>query len=142
MHSLKAILVDDDHDVLTCMQHILQRRNYIVETYDDPVNSPLFQSKICPCSLNRPGCPDIIISDFNMPSMNGLDLLEYNIGKGCRCRHLALISGVEIPEPYLFRLAKYGIRYFGKPLDFDYFYDWLDRVEYEITEHCATRRSA
>ena len=134
MKCLKALVIDDDPAALVYMQHILKRRNYAVQLYDTPVQSPLYQCKTCPCALKDSGCPDLIISDFNMPVVNGVELLESFIKKGCHCRHLALISGTRIPEEALIRMARYGTRHFLKPLDFDGFCDWLDRVEYEITE--------
>ena len=142
MTALKAIVVDDDPSALTLMQRILQRRNYEVITYDDPLKSPLYSCKTCPCPMHDFGCPDLIVSDFNMPVMNGVELLECNIKKGCRCRHLALMSGAVIPDEALRRAAKYGTRYFMKSShlpDWDDFYDWLNRIEVEIRKNNGVR---
>ena len=84
--------------------------------------------------MREAGCPDLIVSDFNMPVVNGVELLESAIEKGCHCRHLALMSAKGLMEADMRRLAKYGTRYFTKPLDLDDFYPWLDRVEKEIYE--------
>lgn len=129
MNVFKAVVIDDDPTVLLMIRRILERRNYDVRTYGDPGQSPLYSCKTCPCSLHDSGCPDLIISDFNMPLMNGAELLEGNQKKGCRCRHIALVSGEVIPESDLNRMAKYGTRFFIKPIDFGDFYDWLSRVE-------------
>jgi len=134
MKTFKAIVIDDDHSVLIYLRQILQRRGYEVHTYEDPVQYPLYKCKGCPCSMREAGCPDLIISDFNMPVVNGVELLESTIEKGCRCRHLALMSAMGHMEENLRRLAKYGTRYFIKPLDLDDFYPWLDLVEKEIYE--------
>jgi len=67
-----------------------------------------------------------------MPFANGVELLESSIKKGCHCRHLALIAGKGLLEGDLLRVAKYGTRYFLKPIDLDDFYPWLDRVEQDI----------
>jgi uncharacterized Fe-S cluster-containing radical SAM superfamily enzyme len=69
-----------------------------------------------------------------MPGVNGVELLKSTMEKGCHCRHLALISVKGLVEADLNRVAKYGTRYFTKPLDFDDFFPWLDRVEKEISE--------
>jgi len=129
MPILKAVVIDDEPVVLAVLRRVLQRRGYDVHSYEDPVDSPLHKSTGCPCSLNDEGCPDLIISDFNMLGVNGVELLESTMKKGCRCRHLALISGRGILETDLMRLAKYGTRHFTKPLNLDDFNAWLDRIE-------------
>ena len=128
MISFKAVVLDDDFSVLTMLSTILRRRNYTVETYLDPVNSPLFS-----CKMHDSQCPDLIISDFCMPRMNGMEVLEFQMKKGCRCRHLALISGKPPSETALIRLAKYGTRFFPKPLPLDDFFTWLGHVEHEVS---------
>jgi len=135
MRPLKAIVIDDDRPTLQLLRAILEHRLYEVETYQDPVRSPLFMNKVCPCSLHDTQCPDLIITDLSMPQMNGVDLLEFNMKKGCRCRHLALMTGKELKEEFLTRLAKYGTRFFLKPLNLDDFYPWLDRVEAQVAGH-------
>ena len=132
MNSYKAIIVDDDPTVLSLLPRMMQRRGYKGHTYDDPVKSPLYQCRGCPCSMHKEGCPDLIISDYNMPVVNGVELLESAKENGCLCRHLALITGAGLLETDLIRLAKYGTRHFTKPLDLDEFYGWLDRVEQQI----------
>jgi len=132
MNSLTALVIDDDPTALSLIKRILHRRNYEVKTYADPFDSPLHQCTACPCSLQA-RCPDLIISDFNMPRVNGVQLLESSMNKGCHCRHLALISGENFPETALIQMAKYGTRFFAKPLRIDDFYSWLDRVELDVS---------
>lgn len=132
MKTLIAMVIDDDPTVLALLQIMLQRRGYKVHTYENPIESPLYTCQGCPCSIPEIGCPDLIISDFNMPEMNGVELLESAMEKGCHCRHLALISAKGLMEADLLRVVKYGTRYFTKPLDLDDFYSWLDRVEQQI----------
>ncbi len=137
MNSLYAVIVDDEPIVLSTLQHILEHRNYRVLACTNPIHSPMYQSDGCPCPLQTK-CPDIIISDFNMPVMNGVDFLESIIQKGCHCRHLALISGYGIMDNDLMRMKKSGVRYFAKPIDLDDFYGWLDRVEQDVlVSHAA-----
>jgi len=135
MKTLKAMVIDDDSAVLSLLQKLLQRRGYEVQTYEDPVQFPAYKSKGCPCSMKPSGCPDIIIADYNMPVVNGVELLESAMENGCHCRHLALLSAKGLMEADMSRMTKYGTRYFAKPLDLDDFYPWLDLVEKEIYAH-------
>ena len=128
---LRAVIIDDDPVELSYLRHILQRRGYEVQSYESPIKSPLYQGKKCPCSLDA-RCPDLIITDYSMPDVNGVELLEMSTKKGCHCRHLALIAGKGLLEGDLLRVAKFGTRYFLKPIDLDDFYPWLDRVEQDI----------
>ena len=75
--SLKAVVIDNDQNALNVMRHILERRGYDVKTYDDPVQSPMYIRKSCPCSMNEEGCPDLIISNYSMKGVNGAELLEW-----------------------------------------------------------------
>lgn len=131
--SLKAVLIDDEHSVLSLIRQILERRGYAVQTFDDPVKSPLYAQPKCPCPF-KGKCPDLVISDYRMSPVSGVELLESSIKRGCQCRHYALISGTGFREPDLTKMAKYGTRFFLKPIDLDDFYPWLDRVEHEIAQ--------
>jgi len=133
-HALKVIIIDDNPVDLFYLDRVFQHRRYQVQAYSDPVLTPLYKCKRCPCSLEASGCPDVIVSDVIMPVINGVELLKSFLQKGCRCRHLALISGNRLMEPELHQIVEYGARFFTKPLDLDDFYEWLDHVEQEIGE--------
>jgi len=130
----KAVIVDDDPLALSYLKRVLQRRGYEVEAYADPLVTPLYQNGGCPCSLH-PNCPAIILSDVDMPLVNGMELLELAMKKGCRCRNLALISGKGMEQEDLIRMAKYGTRYFTKPLELAEFNDWIDRIDDDGDHH-------
>jgi CheY-like chemotaxis protein len=134
MNSRKAVLVDDNPVDLFYLDRLFQHRRYQVASYSDPVMTPLHRCKACPCELKITGCPDIIVSDFNMPRVNGVEFVESFLNKGCQCRHIAIISGDNLKQLDLNRMAKHRTRFFTKPLDLDDFYDWLDQIEQGIFE--------
>ena len=133
LRTLKAVIVDDEPGMLSFLKQFLELRGYEVKAYGDPVYSPLYQSDGCPC-LQQNECPDIIISDFSMPVVNGVELIGSFIDKGCCCKHIAMIAGDGFNEEDLARMAKYGTYFFTKPIDLAELRVWLDRAEYEISE--------
>jgi len=65
------------------------------------------------------------LSDVDMPHVNGLTFIESVFKKGCHCRKLALISGKGLDSAELNMIAKFGARFFPKPLLVDEFNSWM-----------------
>jgi len=128
LESMKVVLIDDDPLFLFTLSGMLHRRGYDVLTYDNPLSCPIYTSPACPCP-SKSSCPDIIISDVNMPKVNGMQFIEAVYKKGCKCQNVALIAGKEFADTDLNRMAKFGTRFFTKPFDFDEFDAWLVRME-------------
>ena len=124
---MKIVVVDDDPLVLHLMKSVLQQRGHEVFTYGNPLDCPLYQG-MCPCVIGAP-CPDIIFSDYEMPNVNGLELLEAIHARRCHGVHSAIISGRGFAEPELNRLARLGGRIFLKPFEFHQIDDWMNRIK-------------
>lgn len=72
------------------------------------------------CSGSNPACPQIIIFDFNMPVMDGLEFLkalnELELQK--KFQTVLLLLAVQIPQDMLIEFLNLGIQeYTLKPLD-------------------------
>lgn len=123
---MKLVVVDDCPDVLLLLRVAFQRRGHEVLTYENPLACPIFTSMECPCSPVAV-CPDVIISDIDMPRVDGVEFVKRVIHKRCHCRHVAFLSGRELPNELLPFMSDAGVRFFEKPLDFDAFDAWLAR---------------
>jgi len=130
---MKIVLIDDDPQVLSVLSRLIQRRGHQVLTYDSPLACPIYTSTHCPC-VPEAICPDIIISDIDMPKVNGMKFIERVFQKGCKCKQLALISGQGVDYTNSNRMTKMGATIFTKPLAFDAFVSWLIRAEQTTSE--------
>ena len=63
----RVLIVDDDPSALSALRQLLESANYVVESAEDGVAA----TKI---AEERP--PDVVVTDLDMPNMNGMQLLE------------------------------------------------------------------
>jgi two-component system, OmpR family, response regulator ChvI len=61
----RVMLVDDEHDITTIFKMGLENNQFVVTTFNDPVEA---------LSEFRPGLYDLLILDIRMPGMNGFQL--------------------------------------------------------------------
>lgn len=127
---MKAVVIDDDQSARTFLSTVLARRGYQVTAFERAADSRLIQCMQGSCS-NMEHCPDVIICDNHLPTMSGVEFVETLLGNGCSCRHIALVTGRDLDEADMIRVARYGTRFFTKPLELVHLHDWLSRVEAE-----------
>ena len=87
------ILIFEDNDILRAtLKYVLNERGYEVFTFSDPRFCQVYDSINHKCSFDH-ACADIIISDIDMPTQTGLELMKYRKQKGCKTKYRALMSG-------------------------------------------------
>ena len=126
----RALIFDDDSAIREILCTFFENRKYEVFAFPNPGICPLSEEHICPCP-EKQSCSDIIISDLMMPCMNGLDFVDEQIKKGCKCNHLALMSGA-LTEECLTKARSLGLKIFPKPFRLSDVGRWLDQIEKEI----------
>lgn len=131
--SLKVWVVDDDPSICNMLRLMLSAKGYHVETYTDPMACPIIQERDC----SRPGvppCADVLLVDYFMPNMNGLEFLRKVEEFGCKVAqgNRAVITAHYSPELGS-ELARMGVTYFKKPFKFPALDKWL--------ESCSRRAS-
>lgn len=129
MHSnskLRIILLDDSDAIRTLLAEMLTRRGYEVFTFSKPTICPLQSLPECRCTPDQ-ACTDVILTDVNMPEMDGLQFIENLKNKNCKCRHVAIMSGWLSPGN-IYRAGQLGCKIFTKPFDIDSFCEWLDGI--------------
>ena len=130
MRNYRVLIFDDQKEIRQLLWSLFDDRGYEVFTFPHPAICPLSEADCCPCPSDQ-SCTDIIISDVEMPFLNGLDFIEQQIGKGCRCKYIALMSGAFTDE-HVAKATALGIKLFKKPFQIKEIIEWLDQVETEI----------
>ena len=126
----RAFIFDDQKDIRQVLCSLFDRRGYEVFDFPHPGTCPLSEEEICPCPIEQT-CADMILSDVNMPIKNGLNFLEEQIQKGCRCKHFALMSG-DFTDGDVSKAKSLGIKIFKKPFKLKEVINWLDQIENDI----------
>ncbi len=124
----RAIIYCGNVDVADVLKGHFTQRGYDAMTYHEPVRCPLYEGGAA-CSEQFP-CADIVIADFHLPVMNGLDLLRTQALNGCKvpAKNRALMSG-ELDEGTLQSIHELGCAHIQKPFAFSEIAAWLDTRE-------------
>ncbi len=128
MRKRRAILFDDNRLILDMMKVFFERRGYEVFAFRRPVPCPVYDGQTGCETL--PPCGDLIITDYKMPGMSGLELLRMQTERGCSLsiENKALISG-EMDAAAIEALDAMGCARFEKPFAFDEMEAWIAACE-------------
>jgi DNA-binding response OmpR family regulator len=120
---MNILLLDDDPLILSLLKGAFVKWGYNVSAYTNPRLCPAFCAEGCPCTLAGNGCPDLVLTDVNMPGVNGVTFVEELVRKGCRCRKIGMMSG-DWSEPHIRRANELGASIFSKPFHIPSLYVW------------------
>lgn len=123
----RVLIFDDDKAIRKLLWSFFDNRGYEVFTFQNPAICPLSEANPCPCPKEQ-ACSDIILSDIDMPIKNGMDFTEELIKKGCRCEHIALMSGGFSTDQFS-KAKSIGMTIFEKPFRLEELERWLDPIE-------------
>ena len=125
------ILIFEDNDILRAtLKYVLDERGYEVFTFSDPGFCQLYDSINHKCPVDH-ACADIILSDVNMPTKTGLELIKQQQQKRCKVKHLALMSG-DWTDSSLKEALELGCHIFHKPFNVKKLFQWLDECSEKI----------
>ncbi len=124
---MKVLILEDDVQVLSLLKLAFQRRGCEVVAYTQPESCPL-NAPMCPCSMH-PACPDMILSDLDMPVTTGLEFMDRLTEKKCRCKNFALMTGKSLDREEIQRIEQSGTIFFFKPFELAQVYAWINNVK-------------
>lgn len=128
---MKILVVDDDPAICDMLRIILSAKGHQVDTYLDPTATPIIKDLECDCPKG-PHCADVMLIDYFMPNMNGLEFLKLLEEHGCGAikGNKAIITAYGSNELQQ-ELEQLGVKYFKKPFRLPEISKWL--------EDCSTR---
>ena len=121
MRKKRALIFDDDVFILKFLKDVLIDMDYDVFTYKEPTVCPIYGKNAEHCNQNAP-CADLVVTDYEMPQMNGIELLQNQSQRGCpvNLRNKAVISGHgRIGNDKT--LKQLGVSFFKKPINISKF---------------------
>jgi DNA-binding NtrC family response regulator len=128
MRKRRVIIYDDEKGILNVLTDYFSMRNYDVVTFESPVVCPIdVNNGLC---TNNNACADIIITDFMMTGMTGVELFKAQSLRQCRVpiKNKALISG-SVGDSQLEKMREEGYATFAKPFNFRLLSGWLEELE-------------
>jgi FixJ family two-component response regulator len=143
MRKPRAIIFDDEIFILNMLKDFFLMRGYEVLSYSDPTTiCPLYGDGGDVCTNDQPCC-DVMVTDFQMPGVNGVELLEFQARKGCKVdnRNKSVISGY-IDAWNRRRVDQMGCNFLQKPFTLYALAEWLSACEkrIDLSGRLATRR--
>ena len=120
-----ALIVDDDENYRHLLAEFLADYDYSVRTYSSPL---AFINDTHHCQSRQP-CFDIIITDNQMPGMNGIDFLQLLNKISCKIPdgRKVLVSGY-LTDEIACQAKELGSLAFKKLTAVDELSDWLETL--------------
>ena len=139
----RAIIIDDEPFIRNMLRDFFLLRGYEVLSYGDAATvCPLRGREDEACPNERP-CSDVLLTDFNMPRLSGVELLRRQEAMSCKLdkRNKAIISAY-IDDANMQAIEAMGCMFFRKPFTISELTEWLAACEQRIdlTRPLATRR--
>ena len=124
---LRIILLEDNDTVRKVLSESLTYRGYEVFAYPKPTICPLQILPECRCTNNQ-SCTDVILTDLDMPGMDGLQFVENLKRKNCKCGHVGIMSGW-LTSGDIQRAEELDCKIFQKPFKIEIFIEWLNGIQ-------------
>ena len=114
-----VMLVDDEYRICNGLAGIIRKKwpDMRIEKYDNGIDA---------LASIRETCPDFLLTDINMPEMNGLELIEKGMALGLR--YYAILTGYDEFELVQKALRLQAIDYLMKPVDIPQLYALIEKI--------------
>ncbi len=122
--SLRVLIVDDQPDLLSMLDLMMQRRQYAVKTAQSGDQAMLLAPDFC---------PHVVISDIGMPGMDGYQLMQnLRANDGLSPFKSIALSGFDVQaENERAREAGYDAQ-MSKPIEFEQLFEMIENLAGEM----------
>jgi DNA-binding NtrC family response regulator len=129
MRKRRAIIIEPDAILLRLFRELFLAKEYEVFASPGAVVCPIHAENDSGLPIARP-CADVLITDYALPGMSGLDLLEAQSRHGCALtpKNKALIAGF-VPHEMLTSTRAQDFSFFEKPIKFSRLEAWIGECE-------------
>jgi len=127
---IRVVLLEDNEGIRSLMTTLLESRGYEVYAFTTPAICPLQETPDCTCG-DHERCADIILTDYRMPFITGMEFIKNQKNKRCKAPFMAMMSG-EWGNDEVAKARDFGCTIFEKPFDLDEITAWLDDIEKTI----------
>jgi DNA-binding response OmpR family regulator len=129
--ALRVMLFEDNSLLRSLLATLLAQQGWQVLSFPDPVSCPVQHLPSCRCE-RKEVCADAIVTDLNMPHMDGCAFIRNLLDKGCKMQHIAMLTTSGDNER-LTQATELGCKVFGKPEGIDELVEWLRGIEANLS---------
>lgn len=111
----RVLIFDDDPQILSMLARYFALKGYDAQAFAEPTSCSIYGDSTDSCHNLHP-CADILITDFDMPHMTGMEMIERQKARGCRIepRNKSIMSGF-MDDEYIRKAGEMGCAFFKKP---------------------------
>jgi DNA-binding response OmpR family regulator len=132
MRKLRVNIFDDDVYHLKMLKLFMSQRDYEILTFDRPVVCPISGTRSDKCDTLKP-CADIIITDYQMSEMTGLEMLLHQAQNGCKVDiRNKIVMSADLDNKGQKMLQGLGCTFFRKPFKLEELSACLDDCEKRV----------
>jgi len=121
---MRLLLIDDELDCINVMRTVLKPAGHESDLFENPVEA---------LESFRRELHDVVVTDYRMPEMNGIDVLK-EIRRISPETPVVILTGYADVENAIGAVNNGAYAFFRKPLDFNEFIGTLAKIEKELEE--------